>query len=146
MNPSYIFIFLTTIQHLSSYTSIVATQVNKKSKPNILTVLQWDARGLRTRLPDLRQHLLLNHVDVLAIQQLLTQPGDFRLSPYVIYNSATALANGRSRARLLVNAELLHNHVDLYAFFTQRRIRGRHDSRSWGGVHSGVCTSGTQEA
>ncbi|KAG0416270.1 hypothetical protein HPB47_006562 [Ixodes persulcatus] len=62
-----------------------------------------------------RQHLLLNPVDVLAIQEPLTQPGDSRLSPYVIYDSAPALANGRSRALLLVNAGLLHNHVDLSA-------------------------------
>ncbi|KAG0410530.1 hypothetical protein HPB47_012336 [Ixodes persulcatus] len=116
MNPSYIFFFLTTIQHLSSYTSSVATQVKNKAKPILPTVLQWNARGLRTRLPDLRQHLLLNPVDVLAIQEQLTQPGDFRLSPYVIYSSAPALANGRSRALLLVKAGLLHSHVDLSAF------------------------------
>lgn len=94
----------------------MATQVKNKAKPIIPTVLQWNARGLRTRLPDLRQHLFLNPVDVLAIQEPLTQPGDFRLSPYVIYSSAPALANGRSRALLLVKAGLSHNHVDLSAF------------------------------
>ncbi|KAG0442306.1 hypothetical protein HPB47_015737 [Ixodes persulcatus] len=46
-----------------------------------------------------RQHHFLNPVDVLAIQEPLTQPGDFRL-----------------RALLLVNAGLLHNQVDLSAF------------------------------
>lgn len=77
MNPTYIFLFLITIQHLSSYTYSVATQVKNKAKPIIPTVLQWNARGLRTRLPDLRQHLFLNPVDVLSIQVPLTQPGDF---------------------------------------------------------------------
>ncbi|KAG0423971.1 hypothetical protein HPB47_000268 [Ixodes persulcatus] len=62
------------------------------------------------------QHLLLNPVDVLAIQEPLTQPGDFRLSPYMIYSSAPLLANGRSRALLLVKAGLLRNRVDLSAF------------------------------
>ncbi|KAG0433831.1 hypothetical protein HPB47_019553 [Ixodes persulcatus] len=63
-----------------------------------------------------RQHLLLNPVDVLAIQEPLTRPGDFRLSPYVIYSSAPALANGRSRALLLVKAGLLLSHVDPSTF------------------------------
>ncbi|KAG0426750.1 hypothetical protein HPB47_026147 [Ixodes persulcatus] len=42
------------------------------------SILQWNARGLRRRLPDLRQHLIHSPADVLAIQEPMTRPGDFR--------------------------------------------------------------------
>lgn len=84
------------------------------------SILQWNARGLRRRLPDLRQHLIHSPADVLAIQEPMTRPGDFRFSPYVIHHSTPARKGGRSRAALLVTAGLAHNPVDLSSFTTEK--------------------------
>ena len=71
-------------------------------KRKIPTVLQWNANGLRPRLPDLRNYLLNNRTDVLAIQEPGIRPGDCRLSPYVIYLSVSEQVDGRSRAAVFV--------------------------------------------
>ncbi|KAG0425027.1 hypothetical protein HPB47_027784, partial [Ixodes persulcatus] len=84
------------------------------------SILQWNARGLRRRLPDLRQHLIHSPADVLAIQEPMTRPGDFRFFPYVIHHSTPARNGGRSRAALLVTAGLAHNPVDLSSFTTEK--------------------------
>ncbi|KAG0414008.1 hypothetical protein HPB47_008833 [Ixodes persulcatus] len=84
------------------------------------SILQWNARGLRRRLPDLRQHLIHSPADVLAIQEPMTRPGEFRFSPYVIHHSTPARKGGRSRAALLVTAGLAHNPVDLSSFTTEK--------------------------
>ena len=76
-------------------------------------ILQWNVNGLRTRLPELRESLKTERVDVLALQETNVVPGEVRLSPYVFYHSVPLNSNDRSRVAILVRADVYHNPIDL---------------------------------
>lgn len=76
-------------------------------------MLQWNVRSLRSRLPDLRQHLLTNKIDILALQEPRILLEDCRLGPYVIYLSASKRNDGKSRAALFVRARIHQEPLDL---------------------------------
>lgn len=81
--------------------------------PLFPSLLQWNVNGLRTRLPELRQSLTNQRVDVLALQETNVLPGEVRLSPYVIYYSAAINPNGRSRVAVFVRADVHHAPLNL---------------------------------
>ncbi|KAG0420223.1 hypothetical protein HPB47_003599, partial [Ixodes persulcatus] len=72
-------------------------------------ILQWNARGLRRRLPDLRQHLIYSPADVLAIQEPMTRPGDFRVTNWDMYRRHldSALAAGPLKDPIIAIANAL---------------------------------------
>lgn len=76
---------------------------------NQATVIQWNARGLRSRLSDLRQLVTKHRFPVIAISESRLTV-DVRISGYALYRSQTGTE--QSRVLLAVRSDLtcvLHN-------------------------------------
>ncbi|KAG0415563.1 hypothetical protein HPB47_007264 [Ixodes persulcatus] len=101
------------------------------------------------RLPDLRQHLIHSPADVLAIQEPMTRPGDFRFFPYVIHHTAgplknpiIAIANALSLSTRTIKVPLWRPAPDLVYLNlraarrrAQRKARRTKDPKDWNTHH-----------
>lgn len=83
------------------------------------TVLQWNVNGLKARLPDLRTHLHLHSIDILALQETRVLNDEGRLAGYVGYHSKTQHRDGRSRASLYIRKDIDHSPLHLDAFTSE---------------------------
>lgn len=84
-----------------------------KAKPRLPTVLQWNARGLRARLSELRREVSRTPFDILALQEANVLPSEIRLSQYTPYHARTLHPSGRSRSSLYVHVDIDSTEIDM---------------------------------
>lgn len=84
-----------------------------KGAPHLPSVLQWNARGLRTRISELRREVLRAQFDVLALQGTNVLPLEGRISQYTPFHARTIHPSGRSRASLYIHVQTGSSEVDL---------------------------------
>ncbi|KAG0445176.1 hypothetical protein HPB47_018922 [Ixodes persulcatus] len=90
-----------------------AASIVMEITPPTHLILQWNCNGLKTRLPELRNHLGDNSYDAVALQEPRMTAGNMRIAGHVVYASKPHVARGVPRAALLVRRELPQSEVDL---------------------------------
>ncbi|KAG0443963.1 hypothetical protein HPB47_014335 [Ixodes persulcatus] len=140
---------LSTVRQRRQVRETDAKPSRRNTHLTCLSILQWNARGLRRRLPDLRQQLIHSPADVLAIQEPMTRPGDFRFFPYVIHHTAgplkdpiTAIASALSLSTRTIKVPLRRPAPDLVYLNlraarrrAQRKARRTKDPKDWNTHH-----------
>ncbi|KAG0420943.1 hypothetical protein HPB47_003163 [Ixodes persulcatus] len=74
--------------------------------PLTCSALQWNCNGLRTRLPELRDHLLHHAYDAVALQEPRMPAGSIRIAGHVVYYGRPLVAGVTPRAAALLEEAL----------------------------------------
>lgn len=93
--------------------ALIVSMAHSKSEPILPHVLQWNTRGLRTRVAELRREVLRTPFNVLALQEANVLPSEARISKYTPYHGRTSHPSGRSRSSLYVHVDTDSSEVDL---------------------------------
>lgn len=87
--------------------------------PLACSALQWNCNGLRTRLPELREHLIDHAYDAVALQEPRMPANSIRITGHVAYYSRPTLPGATPRAALLIRRGLTQVEVVLTDLCTE---------------------------
>lgn len=77
------------------------------------SALQWICKGLRTRLPEMRQHLRDYAYDAVALQEPRMTTGSIQITGHIVHYSRPPRPRLTPRATILVRIQLTQTEVEL---------------------------------